>query len=506
MNALYDYYTIIIYIKSIPLLRLNLKDKNIAKNGYFLYNEIFQRKNMAKSKTKFVCTNCGAEYPKMMGRCTSCGEFNKVEEEIVKNITPAAGNNRYLGITKNSAKVENLDEVKASTYQRKTTGINEFDRVLGGGLVNGGVILLGGDPGIGKSTLLLQTVSNLVQDSRVLYVSGEESSEQIALRAVRLNLPVKGVRIYSEIELEKIQDAIDNEKPDFVIIDSIQTLFSSQLSSAPGSVSQVKECASQLNRLAKETGVTMIIICHVTKEGELAGPRALEHIVDTVLYFEGDKNNQYRMIRAFKNRFGAINEIGIFAMTEAGLEEVDDPAGIFSGGNEKLPGSSIFVSQEGNRSILVEIQALLDQTPLPNPIRRSIGLDINRLQMLCAVIHKYIEMPIYSQNVFVSLIGGMKFSDTGIDLPAFLAMISSNQNVALPPMVASFGEIGLTGELRAVQNSEDRIREAARMGVKKIIVPRLNSKKINELQKSLGIEIAQCSNLAQAIEASGIIK
>lgn len=453
---------------------------------------------MAKNKTIYVCTSCGGTSSTLMGKCPHCKEWNTLQEESVSREVPT-GNNRYQGMTKMTSKVQDLDDVSASDYERVPVGISEFDRVLGGGLVDGAVILLGGDPGIGKSTLLLQSAINLVQKGKVLYISGEESAEQIALRGRRLGLPLKGVSIYGEIELEKIIFEIENEKPKYVIIDSIQTLFSSQLSSAPGSVSQVKECASHLNRLAKETGVTMIMICHVTKEGELAGPRALEHIVDTVLYFEGDKNTQYRMIRAFKNRFGAINEIGVFAMSEKGLEEVTDPAGIFMSDEDKLPGSAVFVSQEGNRSILVEIQALLDETPLPNPIRRSIGLDVNRLQMLCAVIHKFIEMPIYTQNVFVSLIGGMKFSDTGIDLPAFLAMISSYRNKPLPKGMAAFGEIGLTGEIRNVQNSEDRIKEAMRLGMKQIVTPPLNDKKRMEL-KSWPIEIIECKNLSQAIE------
>lgn len=457
---------------------------------------------MAKAKTQFVCNSCGGQTAKLMGKCPHCGSWNTLEEEVIQSVTAKAGVNRYQGFSVSSAKVENLEDVSASDYERQSSGLKEFDRVLGGGLVAGGVILLGGDPGIGKSTLLLQSISHLAKENKVLYVSGEESSEQIALRGRRLDLSLAGIRIFGEIELEKIQNAIREEKPKYVIIDSIQTLFSSQLTSAPGSVSQVKECASHLNRMAKETGISLIIICHVTKEGELAGPRALEHIVDTVLYFEGDKNNQYRMVRAFKNRFGAINEIGMFSMTEKGLIEVDDPAGVFVGNNKKLPGAAIYVSQEGNRSILVEIQALLDQTPLPNPIRRSIGFDLNRLQMLCAVINKFVDMPIYSQNVFVSLIGGMKFSDTGIDLPAFLAMISSFKNEALQDGVVSFGEIGLTGELRTVQNAEDRIREAARMGMKIIIVPQLRNKNIKDLQKKLNIKIIECGNLGDAIGAA----
>ncbi len=457
---------------------------------------------MAKVKTQYVCRECGGTSVRLMGKCPHCNQWNTLEEEVVDSGKPTEGKNRYQGFAKSSNKVENLDEVSASDYIRKTTKIPEFDRVLGGGLVDGGVILLGGDPGIGKSTLLLQVITSLAKDSKTLYVSGEESSEQIALRGRRLGLNLKGVRIYGEIELEKIQNAIDTEKPNYVIIDSIQTLFSSQLSSAPGSVSQVKECASHLNRHCKETGTTMIIICHVTKEGELAGPRALEHIVDTVLYFEGDKNNQYRMVRAFKNRFGPINEVGIFSMTEKGLEEVDDPAGIFAGDNKKLPGACVFVSQEGNRSIMVELQALLDETPLPNPIRRSIGLDTNRLQMLCAVIHKFVDMPIYTYNVFVSLIGGMKFSDTGIDLPAFLAMISSFKNKPILDKTVCFGEIGLTGELRQVQNAEDRIKEAARMGMQRVIMPTFSTKKAIDFSAKYGIEVIQCKDLSTAINSA----
>lgn len=457
---------------------------------------------MAKSKSHYVCSECGGTSVRLMGKCPHCQKWNTLVEEVIDDGKPADGKNRYQGFATRTAKVHDLDSVSASDYIRKTTNIPEFDRVLGGGLVDGGVILLGGDPGIGKSTLLLQAITSLARNAKTLYVTGEESSEQIALRGRRLGLNLKGVRIYGEIELEKIQNAIEDEKPQYVIIDSIQTLFSSQLSSAPGSVSQVKECASHLNRYAKETGTTMIIICHVTKEGELAGPRALEHIVDTVLQFEGDKNNSYRMIRALKNRFGPINEVGIFSMTEKGLEEVDDPTGIFVGNSQKLPGACIFVSQEGNRSIMVEVQALLNETPLPNPIRRSIGLDTNRLQMLCAIIHKFVDMPIYTYNVFVSLIGGMKFSDTGIDLPAFLAMISSFKNKPIQDKTVCFGEIGLTGELRQVQNAEDRIKEAARMGMTRIIMPMMNTKKPINFKAKYGVEVIECKKLEDAIQGA----
>jgi DNA repair protein RadA/Sms len=452
-----------------------------------------------KTKTEFVCRECGGKAIKLLGKCPHCNAWNTLEEEIIQSTTI---NNRYQKtFTKLSSHAENLSDVEDENQSRISTNIDEFDRVLGGGLVSGGVILLGGDPGIGKSTLLLQTITELSKINPVLYISGEESKSQIAMRAKRLKLDVGKVRIASEIDLEKIKILIENEKPKFLIIDSIQTLFNPELTSGPGSVSQVKECASQLNRLAKELDITMLIICHVTKDGEMAGPRALEHIVDCVLYFEGDKNNQHRMIRAIKNRFGPVNEIGMFSMTENGLEEVSDPTGIFTDEGKKLAGSAIYVSQEGNRSILVEIQALIDQTPLPNPVRKSIGLDINRLQMLCAVIHKYIDMPIYSQNVFVSLVGGMKFSDTGIDLPAFLAMISSYKNEPLPEKTVSFGEIGLTGELRMVSNMEDRIREAARMGIKNIIIPKSSKNKTKELSSLLKIKIIECENLASVINA-----
>lgn len=465
---------------------------------------IIESVDMGKIKSVFVCNSCGGQTSKMMGRCPACNAWNTIEEEVQQDVK-SLGNNRYQSFSSLSSKVECLADVKGVDYARVTTGLSEFDRVLSGGLVLGGVTLLGGDPGIGKSTLLLQTITNYSKRAKVLYVSGEESSSQIKMRADRLNLDVSKILIYGEIELEKIVSVILREKPEFVVIDSIQTLFSSQLTSAPGSVSQVKECASHLNRLGKENNITFVIICHVTKDGELAGPRALEHIVDTVLFFEGDKNSQYRMIRAQKNRFGSIGEVGIFSMGALGLECVEDPTGVFASGSSKSPGASIFVSQEGNRSVLVEIQALLDKTPMPNPIRRSIGLDVNRLQMLCAVISKYTDVPIYTHNVFVSLLGGVKFSDTGIDLPAFLAMISSFNGKALRDKTVSFGEIGLTGELRQVQNTEDRLREALRMGLKVAIIPKMSARQSSSIKKDGaldGLKIIECQTLNDAIYAA----
>lgn len=472
---------------------------------------------MAKEKSRFVCSSCGASKAKYFGRCTECREFNTAQEELTQNLADSIGfkvKNRRA-FTSVSSKLEKLSEVGETRDHRVSTAITEFDRVLGGGgAVEGSVVLLGGDPGIGKSTLLIQAAEKISQSkktylngkgedrkNRLIYLSGEESSSQIKMRAKRLELNVSNVDIYSEIELEKILSSIDEHEPDFMIIDSIQTLYSAAMSSAPGSVSQIKECASQLTRVAKERGITMLIICHVTKDGELAGPRALEHIVDTVLHFEGDENTQYRMLRAIKNRYGAVNEIGMFLMGEKGLESVEDPTGIFSSNEKKMAGSSVYVTQEGSRAILVEIQALLDSTNQPNPTRSSIGISRERLNMLCAVINKFLEMPtsIYSQNVFLTLIGGMKFSDTGVDVPSLLAMLSSAQNRALPHKSFSFGEIGLTSELRVVGNMETRIKEAARMGLKIGFIPKTKDNRIQDLANKLGVKIYECSNLKELI-------
>lgn len=471
---------------------------------------------MSKEKSRFVCSNCGASKPKFFGRCVECMAYNTAVEELAKDTVDLGFKvkNRRAFTSVNS-KIEKLSDVGESRDHRVSTDIVEFNRVLGGeGAVEGSVVLLGGDPGIGKSTLLIQAAEKISQSKktymdgkgenrkhRLIYLSGEESSTQIKMRAKRLGLDVTNVDIYSEIELEKILSTIDEYEPDFMIIDSIQTLYSAAMSSAPGSVSQIKECASQLTRVAKERGITMLIICHVTKDGELAGPRALEHIVDTVLHFEGDENSQYRMLRAIKNRYGAVNEIGMFLMTEKGLESVEDPTGIFSSDEKKMAGSSVYVSQEGSRAVLVEIQALLDSTNQPNPTRSSIGVSRERLNMLCAVINKFLEMPtsIYSQNVFLTLIGGMKFSDTGVDVPSLLAMLSSAQNKAIPHKSFSFGEIGLTSELRVVGNMETRVKEAARMGLKIGFIPKTKDERMQDLSKRLGIKVYECANLKDLI-------
>jgi DNA repair protein RadA/Sms len=336
--------------------------------------------------------------------------------EAVAEAMPAAGKNRYSALAA-SGKLQQLAEVEASEVSRTPTGIAEFDRVLGGGLVEGGVVLIGGDPGIGKSTLLLQALAHLSTTKKVLYVSGEESAQQIALRAKRLALDAREVHLLPEIQLEKIQATIVHEKPDVVVIDSIQTVYSEQLTSAPGSVAQVRECAAQLTRLAKSSGVTIILVGHVTKEGALAGPRVLEHIVDTVLYFEGDTHSSFRLIRAFKNRFGAVNELGVFAMTEKGLREVSNPSALFlSQHGAQVPGSCVMVTQEGTRPLLVEIQALLDEAHSPNPRRLSLGLEQNRLAMLLAVLHRHAGIACFDQDVFINAVGGVKITEPGADL------------------------------------------------------------------------------------------
>ncbi len=459
---------------------------------------------MAKIKTQYVCSNCAYSTVNKYGRCPECSKFGTMIEEVQQSSSSSSltttSNNRYSAMTKLTAKVEKLGQVETKDYARQSTGISEFDRALGGGLVNGSVSLLGGAPGIGKSTLLLQSIVKIAETEEVLYISGEESSEQIAMRGRRMGYTLEQlnrVNILGEIELEKILEKLDEINPKYVIIDSIQTLFSNLLTSAPGSVGQVKEVATRLARHAKSTNTDMLIICHITKDGELAGPRALEHIVDTVLYFEGDENNYYRMIRAQKNRFGAVNEIGMFCMTETGLEEVQDAGAMFLDTVSNKSGSAIYVTQEGNRSIMVEIQALLDPTNSPTPIKRAVGVDQNRMQMICAILNKYIGIKVYEHNVFLSLIGGMKFSDTGIDLPAVLAMVSSFQDTPLPKGLASFGEIGLTGELRSVQRAESRIKEADRLGFSKIIVPKLDPKVKKSLSK-LSIKIIEAEDVDQA--------
>ncbi|MFZ5502445.1 MAG: DNA repair protein RadA [Pseudomonadota bacterium] len=449
---------------------------------------------MAKVKTIYSCTECGGQAPKWQGQCPHCGEWNTLLESVAE-VLPVSGKNRYSALTA-SGRLQQLAEVEASEVLRTPTGIAEFDRVLGGGLVEGGVVLIGGDPGIGKSTLLLQTLAHLAPVQKALYVSGEESAQQIALRAKRLLLDAREVHLLPEIQLEKIQSIIAREKPDVVVIDSIQTVYSEQLTSAPGSVAQVRECAAQLTRLAKSCAVTIILVGHVTKEGALAGPRVLEHIVDTVLYFEGDTHSSFRLIRAFKNRFGAVNELGVFAMTEKGLREVSNPSALFlSQHGSRVAGSCVMVTQEGTRPLLVEIQALLDEAHSPSPRRLSLGLEQNRLAMLLAVLHRHAGIACFDQDVFINAVGGVKITEPGADLAVLLAIVSSLRNKPLAEKLVVFGEVGLAGEVRPVQRGQERLKEAAKLGFTQAIIPKANAPK----QKIAGMEIIAVARVEEAV-------
>jgi DNA repair protein RadA/Sms len=449
---------------------------------------------MAKVKSIYSCTECGGQTPKWQGQCPHCSAWNTLVESVAE--APAAAKNRFSALAA-SGQLQRLSEVEAAEVPRTPTGIVEFDRVLGGGLVRGGVVLIGGDPGIGKYTLLLQTLAHLAPTQNVLYVSGEESAQQIALRAKRLALDASGVRLLPEIQLEKIQSVVGSEQPDVVVIDSIQTLYSEQLTSAPGSVAQVRECAAQLTRLAKSTGVTMILVGHVTKEGALAGPRVLEHIVDTVLYFEGDTHSSFRLIRAFKNRFGAVNELGVFAMTERGLREVSNPSALFlSQHGTQVAGSCVMVTQEGTRPLLVEIQALLDEAHSPSPRRLSLGLEQNRLAMLLAVLHRHAGIACFDQDVFINAVGGVKITEPGADLAVLLAMVSSLRNKPLPEKLVVFGEVGLAGEVRPVQRGQERLKEAAKLGFTQALIPKANKPK----QSIAGMEIIAVERVEEAVE------
>ena len=456
---------------------------------------------MAKAKTHYVCTECGGISPKWQGQCPHCQAWNS----LVEMQEESASANRYAnrsagkgaGLVQASP-VLSLSDIEAQDIPRFDTGSEEFDRVLGGGLVTGGVVLIGGDPGIGKSTLLLQALASLAAaGKKVLYVSGEESPAQIALRAKRLGLSVQAVRVQSEIQLEKIEAALSAEQPEVVVIDSIQTLFSEALTSAPGSVSQVRECAAQLTRVAKQSGVTVIMVGHVTKEGALAGPRVLEHIVDTVLYFEGDTHSSFRLVRAFKNRFGAVNELGVFAMTDKGLRGVTNPSALFlSQHDQNVPGSCVLVTQEGSRPLLVEIQALVDTSHVPTPRRLTVGLEQNRLAMLLAVLHRHAGVAVYDQDVFINAVGGVKITEPAADLAILAAIMSSSRNRPLFRGLVVFGEVGLAGEIRPAPRGQERLREAAKLGFARAVIPKANVPK----QKIEGMEIIGVERLGQALD------
>lgn len=445
---------------------------------------------MAKLKSIYSCTECGGQTPKWQGQCPHCQAWNTLVEAIAEKAV-----SRFTPVSE-TAQVQNLSEVEAGEEPRYSTGVAEFDRVLGGGLVHGGVVLLGGDPGIGKSTLLLQALCHMSATRNVLYVSGEESARQVALRAKRLALDAQAVHLLAEIRLERIQSVLVERKPDIAVIDSIQTVYSDVLQSAPGSVAQVRECAAQLTRLAKASGTCVILVGHVTKEGALAGPRVLEHMVDTVLYFEGDTHSSFRLIRAFKNRFGAVNELGVFAMSEKGLREVSNPSALFlSHHGGQVPGSCVMVTQEGTRPLLVEIQALVDEAHAPNPRRLSVGLEQNRLAMLLAVLHRHAGIPCFDQDVFVNAVGGVRITEPGADLAVLLAIVSSLKNKPLPEKMVVFGEVGLAGEVRPVQRGQERLKEAAKLGFTQAIIPKANKPK----QALAGMEIIAVERVEEAV-------
>lgn len=424
-------------------------------------------------KTIYRCESCGAQTPKWAGQCPDCGNWNTLVETAQPAASVGAGQPRQPG---RAPRTWRPHEVSTAEQPRLTTGLGELDRVLGGGLVPGSVILLGGDPGIGKSTLLLQSMAALAGEYPVLYVTGEESLAQVTLRAQRLGVAEADVRLLAATTVEAILDSAAAERPRVVVIDSIQTMMTEAVQSAPGGVAQVRESASRLVRYAKDNGVALFLVGHVTKEGTLAGPRVLEHMVDTVVYFEGDGSSRWRMVRAIKNRFGAVNELGVFAMGDRGLKPVANPSAIFlSRHEEPVPGSVILITREGTRPLLVEVQALVDASGLSNPRRVSLGLEQNRLSMLLAVLHRHTGVAMQDQDVYVNAVGGVRIGETAADLAVLAACLSSFRDRPLPTDLAVFGEVGLAGEIRPVPNGEERLHEAAKHGFMRAIVPRANA-------------------------------
>jgi len=447
---------------------------------------------MARPKSAYVCSDCGATALQWFGACPSCGAAGTMTETI----TERPGRS---GIASSRQAVDSipLGSIPVSEVERLPVGIGELDRVLGGGMVAGQVVLIGGDPGIGKSTLLLQALSSLGNACRTLYISGEESAEQVALRARRLGIDAQSIHLIAEIQLERIAAALEARKPQVAVVDSIQTLWSEALQSAPGSVAQVRECAAQLARHAKRHGTALFIIGHVTKEGAIAGPRVLEHIVDTVLYFEGEPHSTFRLVRAAKNRFGAVNELGVFAMTDKGLKAVANPSRLFLSMHEKaIPGSCVLATLEGTRPLLVEIQALVDAAHTPNPRRLSVGLEQNRLAMLLAVLHRHAGIATWEQDVFVNAVGGVRIGEPAADLAVTLAVVSSLTDRAISQRTAVFGEIGLAGEVRPAPRGQERLKEIAKLGFERAIVPKANQPKA----KLAELEVIAVERVDQAVQ------
>ena len=435
---------------------------------------------MAKApKTAYVCNDCGAEFSRWQGQCSACKAWNTISEVRLISASNSTKNDRFSGYAgETRAKIQTLSEISLQETPRFTSGFKELDRVLGGGIVPGSAILIGGHPGAGKSTLLLQVLCGLAKNMTALYVTGEESLQQVAMRANRLNLPTDKLNMLSETSVEQICNLADQLKPQIIVVDSIQVMHLSDIQSSPGSVAQVRECASFLTRYAKTRQVAIIMVGHVTKDGTLAGPKVLEHAIDCSLLLEGEADSRFRTLRSHKNRFGAVNELGVFGMTEQGLREVKNPSAIFlSRGDEQTPGSSVMVLWEGTRPLLVEIQALVDHSMLANPRRVAVGLEQNRLALLLAVLHRHGGLQMSDQDVFVNVVGGVKVGETGADLALLLALISSFRNRPLPQDLVVFGEVGLAGEIRPVTSGQERISEAAKHGFKRAIVPFSNKPK-----------------------------
>ncbi|MDM1708807.1 DNA repair protein RadA [Thiopseudomonas alkaliphila] len=452
---------------------------------------------MAKAKRIYGCTECGATFPKWAGQCGECGQWNTLIETVIES-SRAIASGRSGGWAGQQAQLKTLAEVSIEEIPRFSTCSSELDRVLGGGLVDGSVVLIGGDPGIGKSTILLQTLCKMAQQVSALYVTGEESQQQVAMRGRRLDLPLDKLKVMTETCIESIIEVARREQPRVMVIDSIQTIFTENLQSAPGGVSQVRESAALLVRYAKQNNTAIFLVGHVTKEGSLAGPRVLEHMVDTVLYFEGESDGRLRMLRAVKNRFGAVNELGVFGMTDKGLKEVSNPSAIFlTRAQEEVSGSVVMATWEGSRPMLVEVQALVDSSHLGNPRRVSVGLDHNRLSMLLAVLHRHGGIPTHDQDVFLNVVGGVKVLETASDLALMAAVMSSLRNRPLPHNLLVFGEIGLSGEIRPVPSGQERLKEAAKHGFKRAIVPKGNAPR--EMPK--GLQVIAVTRLEQALDA-----
>ncbi len=452
-----------------------------------------------KSKTVYICSECGANYPKWMGKCTTCGSWNTIVEEVVVDTRSAkSGKVGVMSTLSSNSTPKTILDIDSADEERTLTGMGELDRVLGGGLVKGSLVLVGGDPGIGKSTLLLQICEHIGKTKNILYVSGEESQRQIKLRAERLGISTPNLKIYSETNMSLIVDCVFREKPDILIVDSVQTMYNPEIQSTPGNVSQIRDTASVLMKIAKENSISVFLVGHVTKEGALAGPKILEHIVDSVLYFEGERHQSFRVLRAVKNRFGSTNEIGVFEMSSSGLQEIPNPSqAMLSGRPQNVPGSCIICTMEGTRPVLAEVQALVSPTSFGNPRRMASGPDISRSLMLMAVLEKRCGLRMSAFDAYVNIVGGLRISEPAADLGLVLAIASSYRGTAIDAETVAIGEVGLTGELRNCSFLEARIAECEKLGFKKCIIPGIG---VSKLKKFKNIEVCPFFDIKEVID------